>query len=123
MCSHFRISLEDLQFHAPHGVYEGEARTGNAFVVDVVMQVDGQNPVQHLDETVNYVRAYELVRGVMTGQEALLEALCQRIAAELEAAFTQLQQLEVRIRKLTPAIARFSGSVSVSYSKSYTPGP
>jgi 7,8-dihydroneopterin aldolase/epimerase/oxygenase len=121
MGSHFRISLEDLQFHAPHGVYEGEARTGNAFVVDVSLQVGATDPVVHLDDTVNYVRAYELVRGVMTGREALLEKLCQRIAGELEGAFPQLQALEVRIRKLTPAIAHFSGSVSVSYSKSYIP--
>jgi dihydroneopterin aldolase len=121
MSSHFRISLEDLRFHAPHGVYEGEARTGNSFVVDLYLHVDGAARVHHLDDTVNYVQAYEVVRKIMTGREALLETLCQQIADELEVVFPQMQALELRIRKLTAAIAHFSGSVGVSYSKSYTP--
>jgi dihydroneopterin aldolase len=121
MGSHFLISLERLPFHAPHGVYEGEANTGNALEVDVFLRVDGSSAVHHLDETVNYVLVYELVRDIMTERRALLEALCQEIAARLEADFPQLQHLEVRIRKLTPAIAHFSGSVAVSYSKSFTP--
>ncbi|RYZ23375.1 MAG: dihydroneopterin aldolase [Chitinophagaceae bacterium] len=119
MRAHFRISLEGLLFHAPHGVYEGEALTGNGFSVDVYLDVDGNARVTQLDETVNYVRAHELVRDIMARREALLETLCQQMAGALEREFPALQRLEIRIRKLTPAIPSFTGSVGVTLVKSF----
>ncbi|TCJ19037.1 dihydroneopterin aldolase [Flaviaesturariibacter flavus] len=119
MRSHFRISLEGLLFHAPHGVYEGEALTGNGFEVDVFLDMDAGVPVSGLEDTVNYVQAYELIRSIMDGRQALLETLCQQIATALEGSFSGLQRLEIRIRKRTPAIPSFSGSVGVALVKSY----
>ncbi|GAB4091977.1 dihydroneopterin aldolase [Flaviaesturariibacter terrae] len=119
MTSFFTIALEGLRFHAPHGVYAGEAETGNDFEADLRIEVDGSAAVLHLSDTVNYVRAYEVLRRVFSEREALLETLCQAAAVQLEEAFPQMRRLDLSIRKLTPAIPHFQGTVRVSFSKAY----
>lgn len=117
----FTIALEGLLFHAPHGVYAGEAATGNTFEVDLRLQVDGSVPVTGIEQTVNYVEAYALLRNLFAQRQALLETLCQQVAEALEARFPSLRRLEVSIRKLTPAIDQFQGSVRVALCKEYNP--
>ncbi|RYY86855.1 MAG: dihydroneopterin aldolase [Chitinophagaceae bacterium] len=121
MTPRFTIALEGLRFYAPHGVYEGEALTGNEFEVDLAMEVEETGAVTQLEQTLNYVTAYELIRDIFATREALLERLCQAIAARLESECPQMAALEISIRKLTPAIPHFEGSVRVSYKKSYNP--
>ncbi|RYZ17047.1 MAG: dihydroneopterin aldolase [Chitinophagaceae bacterium] len=123
MTPYFTIALEGLRFQAPHGVYAGEADTGNAFEVDLRLEVDGSASVDSIHDTVNYVEAYGLLRGIFLQRQALLETLCQQIATAMEARFPQLRGLDVSIRKLTPAIDHFQGSVRVSLRKAYNPEP
>ncbi|RYD92820.1 MAG: dihydroneopterin aldolase [Sphingobacteriales bacterium] len=119
MTPFFTIALEGLLFHAPHGVYAGEAVTGNDFEVDLRMEVAAETTVTQIGQTVNYAEVYALLRGIFLEREALLETLCQKVAAALESAYPHMQRLEISIRKLTPAIAHFQGSVRVSYTKAY----
>lgn len=121
MTPFFTIALEGLRFHAPHGVYAGEAATGNDFEVDLRMEVAADSAVTLIDQTINYAEVYGLLRGIFLERQALLETLCQQAGAALEAAYPQLQRLELSIRKLTPAIDHFQGSVRVSYTKAYNP--
>jgi len=121
MSAFFSIELEGLRFFAPHGVYEGEALTGNEFEVDLYLQTDGTVPVAHLEQTVNYAEVYALVRAIMQKREALLEVLCQQIAGTIHRHFPQVREVQVRIRKRTPAIPHFSGTVGVSLTERFNP--
>ncbi|WP_345255799.1 dihydroneopterin aldolase [Flaviaesturariibacter amylovorans] len=123
MNGHFTIELDGLRFFAPHGVYAGEALTGNEFEVSLRLRIDEPEGPVGLADTINYVAVHERLRGVFAGREELLEVLCQKIAVALQQDFPQLLDVHIRIRKLTPAIAHFTGSVGVSYSKAFTPQP
>ncbi|RYZ00121.1 MAG: dihydroneopterin aldolase [Chitinophagaceae bacterium] len=121
MKGRFTIELEGLRFFAPHGLYAGEARTGNEFEVALQLGIAEPEGALSLADSINYVAVHELVHTVFGEREELLERLCQKIAGALQKSYPQLLDLHIRIRKLTPAIARFSGSVGVSYSKVFTP--
>ncbi|RYY40611.1 MAG: dihydroneopterin aldolase [Chitinophagaceae bacterium] len=119
MTATFTIALEGLRFHAPHGVYAGEVATGNGFEVDVHLFVSGGEAITNIRQTINYAEVYALLRSIFSEREALLETICQKIGARIEEAYPQLQRLDISIRKITPAIEHFQGSVRVAYSKFY----
>ena len=78
-----RLLLEGMEFYGYHGDIEAERALGGRYSVDVEMRADlraaGRNDT--LDDTVDYVRCFQLVREVVeNGQYRLLEALAQAIA-------------------------------------------
>jgi 7,8-dihydroneopterin aldolase/epimerase/oxygenase len=115
----FTISLSRLQFDARHGWHEEEAAAGNRFEVDAFLEVAVEGPVRDIDQTVNYVKAYELIAAEMQQRQALLETFLQETARKLENAFPRMQRLKLSIRKLTPPITNFVGAVGVQYEKEY----
>jgi dihydroneopterin aldolase len=99
-----RLVLEGMQFFGHHGDIEAERSLGSRVYVDVEISADlataGRSDA--LDDALDYVRCYELVRGVVEEhQYKLLEAIAENIAAAL------LQQpradaVRVRVAKEPP---------------------
>ena len=56
------IHLKELHFYANHGWHENEAIVGNEFVVSLAIKIDLKKPVKHLEDTVDYVSAYNIVK-------------------------------------------------------------
>ena len=57
-----RISLSNLEFFGFHGLYEGEKKIGNQFLVDI--QIDFTPTVlivNELDQTIDYVLVLSLI--------------------------------------------------------------
>lgn len=113
------IALTKLQFDAFHGWHDAEAQTGNRFEVDAFLTITAAATVQDIDQTVNYVRVFEIIQAQMLIRRKLLETLLQDIAVEIEASFPQLLMLKLSIRKLTAPITNFTGAVGVHYEKEY----
>jgi len=96
-----RIRLANMVFYAYHGAFDAERQLGQRFEVDVDLYTDLRGPGQsdQLADALNYVDVYNLVKNVVTGQPYnLLEALAERIAAALLAAF-EVDEVTVRVRK------------------------
>lgn len=96
-----RIILSGMQFYGYHGVFPEEARLGQNFVVDVELYADlreaGENDDLH--RTVDYAKAYRLIKGVVEGQSyKLIEAVAERVAARLLAELP-IQAVVVRVHK------------------------
>jgi dihydroneopterin aldolase len=115
----FTISLNHLQFFSHHGVHDEERLLGNNFIVNVSLQIDGEEKISHIHQTVDYVAAFNVVRTQMAIPTPLLETLAQDIAAALRELDQGIQAIEVSIEKKDPPIAGLQGSVSVSFSKAY----
>jgi dihydroneopterin aldolase len=99
-----RIVLANMRFEARHGVHEWEQVTPQPFEVDVEMLL----PLQpagiddDLGQTIDYGKAYEVVRRIVETQSfRLLEALAEVIAQELLTDFA-VREVVVRVRK--PAV-------------------
>jgi dihydroneopterin aldolase len=120
MSEKITIELNKLRFFAFHGLYTEEKKTGNEFEVDLsVAYVPRNGTVTGLEDTVNYVELYDLLKKEMQKPRELLETLAMEFTDRVHASFPVIKKVEIRITKLYPPIERFTGNVGVHYSKEY----
>ncbi|HCL05419.1 MAG TPA: dihydroneopterin aldolase [Chitinophagaceae bacterium] len=113
----FSIHLHQLAIHAYHGLYEEEKVLGNDFVIDLTVQYHPATlPVEQLEQTINYVSLYELVKKHMQVATPLLETVVSNMAIDILAQFSLSEEVYISIRKLHPPIAQFTGATGVSLS-------
>jgi dihydroneopterin aldolase len=111
-----RLLLEGMEFFGYHGDIEAERALGGRYRVDVELLVDlapaGRS--DHLGDTVDYVRCFQVVREVVENRQyRLLEALAQALADELLAQ-PRVDGVRLRVAKQPPlrgAFARFAVSI------------
>jgi dihydroneopterin aldolase len=99
-----RIVLTDMRFLARHGVHDWEQREAQPFEVDIELMLDLRpaGTSDELDRTIDYGRAYDVVRQTVEGaSKRLLEALAESIARDLLGRF-DVPEVVVRVRK--PAV-------------------
>ena len=93
-----RLVLEGMQFFGHHGDVEAERALGSRVYVDVEVRADLSTAGRSdsLDDTVDYVRCYDIVRTVVEKRQfRLLEAIAEAIATGL---LEQPRALAVRVR-------------------------
>lgn len=104
-----------------HGVFAEEAIIGNEFEVNLTLLIEApETKVNSLDETINYAEVYRITKELFSVRRRLLETLAMEIAEALKSAFPQLLEISVQIQKLNPPISSFTGTVSVTFSKTYS---
>ena len=110
-----KITLQAMKFYAYHGVLEQERRVGNTFVVDLTLTAPLEKAVQsdQLEDTINYAEVYELTKQEMNIPSQLLEHVAGRICRALRHHFPQIEQIEIRVRKLNPPFGGDVHSASV----------
>lgn len=112
------ISLDDVLFHANHGLFEQETAVGNDFKVNLTVHYAVTTPVDdtHLDALLSYADLYAIVAEEMACPRKLLETLAVTIAERVRAKFPQVTSGLVSITKMRPPIAHMRGSATVTYS-------
>lgn len=110
------ISLEGMQFHAPHGFYESERITKNYFIVDVHIVIVNAVKDDEISHTINYELVYQVVKEVMNTPVKLLETLCQKIVNGI-LSFTDdsIERIDVKVCKLQPPLAGRVEKVCVQF--------
>ena len=108
------ISLQQLNFHALHGLLPQEQCTGGHFTVDVRLHLPDAaclSALAHddLSGTVNYAEAHAVIVREMQQPSALLEHVASRIASALLHAFPPVQRVQVSVAKHCPPIAGYAG--------------
>ena len=120
MAGHFTIELKGLRFFAEHGMYHEEMLVGNEFEVDVLIGCKSpKKKITSIEQTVNYVEVYRILQEEFAQRRFLLETLAMDIADKIETQFNEIEKISICIRKMNPPITNFSGSVAVSYSKTF----
>jgi len=110
------IQLQQLSFHAYHGVYEEEKILGNTFLVDVALTYQpAQAIVEKLADTINYERVFSIVADAMNKPTPLLETVVSRIALTLQETFPTITSGSVGIIKKQPPVKGWQGDVRVAY--------
>lgn len=114
------VELTKLRMFAAHGWHKEEAVLGNEFEVNVALTISAPEKTIHsIDETVNYVTVYGIVKEEMDNTKPLLETCAQQIAERLHRQFQQVKSVKVNIKKLQPPIAGFVGTVGITYFKEF----
>ena len=120
MAGHFTIELKNLRFFAEHGMYPEEMKVGNDFEVDISIACKSPKKIiTSIEQTVNYVEVYRILQEEFAKRKFLLETLAMEIADRIQLQFEEIENVLITIRKLNPPITNFSGSVAISYSKSF----
>ncbi len=110
------IHLHNIIIFAHHGIYEEEKLLGNEFELNITIKHSPQRlPVKHLEDTVDYIAVYELVKKRMAVPTSLLETLATEIAQQILAQFSLAETVFISIRKLYPPVSQLNGSVGVSF--------
>jgi 7,8-dihydroneopterin aldolase/epimerase/oxygenase len=100
------IALEGMRFHAYHGFYAEEQTMGNDYIIDVYITANTglAAATDDLYQTINYETVYDICKIVMREKTKLLETIVERIIVGLKHQFSNIQQVKVRIRKVTPPL-------------------
>jgi 7,8-dihydroneopterin aldolase/epimerase/oxygenase len=101
-----KVSLQGIEFHAFHGVYAEENQLGNRFTVDLHVETSFKNAMlfDQLEETVDYVQLYQIVKSHMTKPVKLLEHLGHLIIQDILKKYTHCKSIEVLIKKHNPPL-------------------
>lgn len=114
-----RISLNKLLFVGYHGLYPEEKKLGNNYSVDIDIDFyPKQNLIDQLDQTIDYVTIYAIVKKWMEIPTPLLETLISKIADDILMEQPHAEKVMVKITKLHLPIPLFEGNVSVKIEKS-----
>lgn len=98
------IVLQNLKFHARHGVLPQEQLTGNGYRVDLRIGYDISKAMVSDDvcDTLNYAEVYQAVAEEMQTPSALIERVAGRIGERLMRQFPKVQEVELKIVKQNP---------------------
>jgi dihydroneopterin aldolase len=100
------IELKNMRFHAYHGVFPQEKKTGNEFRVNLKLEVDVSKAClsDSLEDTVNYAAVYDIVKHEMAISSALIEHVAYRIVEQIKKHFPEIETVEIRLAKMTPPV-------------------
>ena len=116
---HMRISLDKLVFFGYHGLYAEEKKLGNTYIVDVLIDFTAKKSIiDNLDQTIDYVEVYALIKKWMAIPTPLLETLVGNMADDILKEQLLAEKVMVKITKQHLPIAEFEGTASVSIEKS-----
>ena len=108
-----KILVEGIKIYAYHGCMKEESIVGGNYIVDVCIDANLDKPAQSdkLDDTVDYVTVYEVVKKEMAVPSKLIEHVAKRIIDSLKKSFSQrdsfgakTNSIEVKVTKLNPPI-------------------
>lgn len=113
------INLHNLHFHAFHGCYEEEKILGNSFVVNASVTFSSASKINSLDQTVNYVSIYNIIKNRMNQPVSLLETVAENIIDDIHEFDKRLNSISINIEKINPPIINIRGSVGISIIKNF----
>lgn len=109
------ISLEGMEFYSFHGCTEDEKKVGIWFKVDVKFETDTikAQASDQIADTINYQKVYTVIAKEMQIASNLLENVAFRIKNSLLIEFGDLQNLKIKISKISPPLGGKIKKVSV----------
>jgi len=110
------IQIEGMEFYAFHGHFEVEKVAGNRFLVNLSIEADCSKAAQtdHLEDALDYQKAYLVVKEEMAVPCDLLEHVAQRIINRLKSEFPEAWKVKVKVSKMNPPMGGQIEKVSVT---------
>ncbi len=113
------IHLNDVQFYGYHGLYKEEQKLGNNFIVNISIDFfPSVNKITAIEETIDYVSVYNIVKQRMQTPTPLLETIVGDIADAIFTQFKLAQKVNIQITKAKVFVNSLNGNMSVSLIKS-----
>lgn len=113
------VHLKDLKFHAYHGLYAGEEKVGGPFEVNLSVWYNPGGPVTSIEQTINYVILFNIVKQHMQERTSLLEMVAEKICYTIKDRFPVITEIKIDIYKCSPPIENFQGKTGITMQKTY----
>ena len=112
------IAIEGMEFYSYHGHFEEESVIGTKFNLDLYIETDTQKAEKsdNLNETVNYLAVYQVVKKEMEKPSYLIEHVARRILDSVIESFPTIESAEIKFRKMNPPLGGQMESVSITLS-------
>lgn len=109
------IEVKGMKFHSYIGHYDEEKQVGTNFNVDIKVKTDCETSGQSdkLKDAVNYVELFQLVKKQMSTKCNLVENVAKRIIDEIFLHFNKVEEIELKVSKLTPQLGGNIESVGI----------
>lgn len=109
------VCLNNVRFHARHGVLTQERATGGEFVVNLRARYPLAKAMESDDvaDTVNYAEILEIINKEMQEPSCLLENVAGRIGRSIFMKFPEVSGVDITIAKINPPMAADIDSASV----------
>jgi 7,8-dihydroneopterin aldolase/epimerase/oxygenase len=109
------LTLNHMQFHAFHGVFEQEQKVGNTYFVDLKIGADFSKAFKtdQIEDTINYASVFHEIQDEMKKSCNLIEHLAENICKRLKSSFKEIQSLEIKLTKQNPPLHGQLESVSI----------
>jgi dihydroneopterin aldolase len=100
------INISGIRIYAYHGCLPEEAIIGGDYIVNIVLKGNFSKAAANdkLEDTIDYVDVYKIVKKEMHIRARLIEHVAQRIADNLKASFASVSSLSVEVIKKNPPI-------------------
>lgn len=115
----FTVHLNKMKFFAHHGWHDEEGITGTEFEVSVSVAFEAKEKISSLQDTVNYIKVFDIVKERFLYPVRLLEMLAEQIVGDIHQTDARIRSINITIDKLNPPINNFTGTAGVSLSKSF----
>jgi 7,8-dihydroneopterin aldolase/epimerase/oxygenase len=113
------VHLKELKFHSHHGLYAGEDKTGGPFEVNLSVYYEPAGPITSIEQTINYVALFEIVKQRMMQKSSLIETVAQDICDTIKTRFPVIMEIKVEIDKCSPPIENFQGKTGITLHKTF----
>jgi dihydroneopterin aldolase len=111
----YTINISGIHIYAYHGCLPEEAIIGGDYVVNIALKGNFSKAAadDKLEDTIDYVDVYKIVKKEMHIRAKLIEHAAQRIADNLKTSFASISSLSVEVIKKNPPIGGEVDEVSV----------
>lgn len=114
------IELLDVRMFAFHGLHDGEQKTGNEYVVNLLVSYqENTDSFESLQNTIDYVALFEIVKQRMHVATPLLEKLADGIIRKIKHRYSFVNEIKLSVHKLQAPIENFQGRIGVTLYKKY----
>ncbi len=109
------ITLNNLHFHAFHGVMPQERLVGNDYLLTLRIGYDVSQAMESDDvaDTLNYAEVYQVVAKEMDIPSSLLEHVAARIGRKLFEKFPDILSITIQLTKRNPPMGAQGEGASV----------
>ena len=109
------IILQNLRFHAFHGVMPQERLTGNDYRIDLKINypLDDAVVTDEVEDTLNYATVYQLTKQEMERPSKLVENVAYRIAKSLIDHFPTIKEVYIKVAKCNPPMGADTAGAGV----------
>jgi 7,8-dihydroneopterin aldolase/epimerase/oxygenase len=111
----YTINIRGIHIYAHHGCLPEEAIIGGDYIVNISFKGDLYKAASSdkLEDTIDYVDVYKIVKSEMSIRANLIEQVAKRIADRLKSSFTKIDSLSVEVIKKNPPIGGEVDEVSI----------